>query len=219
MKKLICLLLAWLWCVPALAETQVWGLRGAGFEAWSQGIDQIAEQARQIPGVAFVRVFNYDQTQQVYDEIAGAPRGTRIAIYGYSCGANAAVVVANSFRYHRNIAEVLGMQPSVWCGGGYESSLHENTGYGQNTYAPCWQTVGLGCQQWYGARRMNQIERSQRHLYADEDPAYQQDVLGAISYLAGYVVQCNPARHACHGHTVIIHRAPGGGITHHLIHR
>src|SRR5215469_10082144 len=102
-----------LWCMisAAAAETQVWGFRGAGFEAWSQGVEQIAEQARQIPGVAFVRVFNYDQTQQVYDEIAGAPRGTRIAVYGYSCGANASVVIANAFYGHRNINEVLGMQP------------------------------------------------------------------------------------------------------------
>jgi hypothetical protein len=43
-------------------------------------------------------------------------------------------------------------------------------------------------------------------------------VLGAIDYLSNYTVPCDPARHACHGHTLIVHRAPGGGITHTLIH-
>jgi hypothetical protein len=204
---------------PSSAGTKVWGFRGAGFEAWSQGVDQIADQARQIPGVNSVAVYNYYETQPVYDQIIAAkaadPR-VRIAIYGYSCGANAAVVVGNAVR--GNINEVLGMQPSVWCGGGSRNQLSRNIGYGQNTFAPCWQTVGLGCQQWDGARRMSQIERPQRHLYADEDPAYQQDVLSAINYLAGYQHACDPARHHCHAHTVIIHRTAEGEITHHVIH-
>src|SRR6516162_5048308 len=100
---------------PAQAGTKVWGFRGAGFEGWSQGVDQIAEQARHIPNVTNVAVYNYYDTQAVYDQIAAAkaadPR-VRIAIYGYSCGANAAVVVANAYR--GNINEVLGMQPSIW---------------------------------------------------------------------------------------------------------
>jgi hypothetical protein len=200
----------------ARAETQVWGLRGAGFEAWSQGVDQIAAQARTIPGVTRAAVHNYYETQAVYDEIAAAkaanPR-VRIAIYGYSCGANAAVVTANAFR--SNINEVLGMQPSALCGGGYTNHINQNVGYQQNTFAPCWQTFFLGCQQWEGGRRSSEMERPQRHLYADEDPAYQQDVLGSIAYLAG---QSPPCGHRCHGHTLIIHRTAEGGVTHRVIH-
>ena len=215
----IVLVLLLMFAYSAQAETKVWGLRGAGFEAWSSGVDDIAAQARTIPGVSDVRVFNYYETQQVYNEIEAAkvasPR-VRVAIYGYSCGANAAVVIANSFR--RNINEVLGMQPSVWCGGGYQNHINNNTGYQQNTFAPCWQTLGLGCQQWSGGRRSSSIQRESRHLYADTDPAYQQDVLGSISYLAGY--QLPPCSgHRCHGHTLIVHRAPGGGVTHRLLHQ
>jgi hypothetical protein len=204
----------------ASAGTKVWGFRGAGFEAWSTGVDQIAEQARHIPGVTSAAVFNYYQTTEVYNEIlqakAADPR-VRVAIFGYSCGANAAVVTANAIRH--NINEVLGMQPSALCGGGYTNHINRNIGYQQNTFAPCWQTFFLGCQQWEGGRRSSEIERPQRHLYADQDPAYQQDVLGSIAYLANYQPSCDPARHRCHGHTLIIHRAPGGGLTHTLIHR
>ena len=180
-------------------------------------MDQIAEQARHIPNVTSVRVFNYYETQQVYDEIAATPHGTRVAVYGYSCGANAATLIGTAFAGRRNINEVLGMQPSIWCGG--TPYLTQNVGYAQNTYAPCWSNFGLGCQQWSGARRLSQQERLSRHLLADTDPAYQADVLGAIDYLANYQVPCDPARHRCHGHTLIIHRAPGGGLTHTLIHR
>ena len=190
----------------ANAETKVWGFRGAGFEAWSQGVDQIAEQARHIHGVTDVRVFNYYETQQVYNEVRATPHGVRVAIYGYSCGANAATLIGTSLAGQRNVNEVLGMQPSLWCGG--TPVLTQNVGYAQNTFAPCWATLGLGCQQWSGARRLHQIERIARHLYADEDPAYQQDVLGAIDYLAN--PPCDPARHRCHGHTLIIHRPAEG---------
>jgi len=205
-----------LYCAPANSGTKVWGFRGAGFEAWSQGVDQIAEQARQIPNVTSVRVFNYYETQQVADEIRATPHGTRVAVYGYSCGANAATLIGTAFAGQRNINEVIGMQPSIWCGG--SPHLTENVGYAQNTYAPCWATLGLGCQQCSGARRLSQTERLSRHLQADTDPAYQQDVLGAIDYLANYQVPCDPARHRCHGHTLIVHRAPGGGTTHVLLH-
>jgi hypothetical protein len=222
MRTLVAIILA-LSIAPAQAGTKVWGFRGAGFEAFSQGVDQIAEQARAIPGVTSVAVYNYYETQAVYDQIIAAKaadRRVRVAIFGYSCGANASVVTANAIR--GNVNEVLGMQPSIWCGGGTVNHINRNVGYQQNTFAPCWQTLGLGCQQWEGGRRSSEMERQSRHLYADEDPAYQQDVLGAIDYLANYQVQppaCDPARHRCHGHTLIIHRAPGGGITHTLIHR
>jgi hypothetical protein len=35
-------------------------------------------------------------------------------------------------------------------------------------------------------------------------------VLGAIDYLSNYTVPCDPARHRCHGHTLIIHRPAEG---------
>jgi hypothetical protein len=205
---------------PAEAGTKVWGFRGAGFEAWSQGVDQIAEQARHIPNVTSVAVYNYYETQAVFDQINAAKvadRRVRIALYGYSCGANASVVVANAIR--GNVNEVLGMQPSIWCGGGVVNNLNRNIGYGQNTFS--WATGGLGAQQWSGARRLTQIERRAQHLQADTDPAYQQDVLGAIDYLANYQVApppCDPARHHCHAHTLIVHRTPGGEVRGILVH-
>src|SRR5215831_2425260 len=101
------LLLAVLMGGNAYGGTKVWGFRGAGFMVWSEGVDQIAEQARHIPGVTSVRVFNYYQTQEVANEIAAAPHGTRVAVYGYSCGANAATVIGTSFAGRRNINEIL----------------------------------------------------------------------------------------------------------------
>lgn len=198
------------------ADTKVWGFRGAGLAGWSEGVDQIAEQARQIPGVTSVRIFPYYETQQVYNEIAAEPHGTRIAVYGYSCGANASTLIGTSFAGRRNINEILGMQPSVWCGG--SPNLTRNVGFALNVYAPCWSNFGLGCQQWTGARRLSQVEHIARHLQADTDPFYQEQVLGSISYLAGYQVPCNPARHRCHGHTLIVHRPAGGGVSYRLIH-
>ena len=214
---LICLLIGAASIRPTKAGTKVWGFRGAGFATWSEGVDQIAEQARHIPNVTSVRVFNYYETQQVYNEIAATPHGTRVAVYGYSCGANASTLIGTAFAGRRNINEVLGMQPSIWCGG--SPQLTNNVGFALNVYAPCWSNFGLGCQQWSGARRLQQVEHIARHLQADTDPFYQEQVLGAIDYLANYQVSCDPARHRCHGHTLIVHRAPGGGITHTLIHR
>jgi hypothetical protein len=216
MRLALCISIALL-TSPAFAGAKVWGFRGAGLTGWSEGVDQIAEQARHIPNVASVRVFNYHETQQVYNEIAATPRGTRVAVYGYSCGANAATLIGTAFAGHRNVNEILGMQPSIWCGG--SPNLTQNVGYAQNTYAPCWSNFGLGCQQWSGARRLVQTERIARHLQADTDPEYQADVLGAIDFLANAQAQCNPARHACHGHTLVIHRAPGGGLSGGVIHR
>jgi hypothetical protein len=191
---------------PATAGTKVWGFRGWGLPGWSEGVDQIAQQAATIHNVTSVRVFNHYDTQRVADEIAATPHGTRVVVYGYSCGGNAATLIGTAFAGRRNINAVLGMQPSIWCGG--TPRLTENVGYGQNTYAPCLMTLGLGCQQWSGARRLYQIERPEWHGQADTDPDYQNDVLSAINTVAN--PQCDPARHHCHGHTVIIHRPAEG---------
>jgi len=198
---LVCL--AW----PALAGTRVWGLYGWGPNGWSDGVDQIAAQARTIPGVEFVHVFDYRDTQAVADQITASPRGSKIAIYGYSCGANSTWIIGNAFVGHRNIAEVLGMQPSIWCGGGTLATLAGNIGYGQNTFS--YGTLGFGSQRWQGARRLYEIERPSRHANADNDPAYQNDVLSAIATLAG-TTWCPPQAHRCHGHTVIVHRPHEG---------
>ena len=189
----------------AHAGTKVWGFRGWGPVGWSEGVEQIAQQAATIHGVTSVRVFPYTYTQQVADEIAATPHGTRVVVYGYSCGANSSTLIGTAFAGRRNINAVLGMQPSIWCGG--TPALTSNVGYAQNTFAPCWMTLGLGCQQWSGARRLYQIERPEWHGQADTDPDYQADVLSAINTVAG---ACPPQAHRCHGHTVIIHRPAEG---------
>src|SRR6516164_4580709 len=118
----------------AHAGTKVWGFRGWGPAGWSEGVDQIAQQAATIHNVTSVRVFNYYDTQQVANEIAATPHGTRVVVYGYSCGRNSATLIGTAFTVRRNVNAVLGMQPSIWCGG--TPNLSNNVGYAQNTYAP-----------------------------------------------------------------------------------
>ena len=214
--KVAIVLTASIWALQAHAGTMVWGFRGWGLPGWSEGVDQIAQQAATIHGVTSVRIYNHYDTQTVANEIAATPHGTRVVIYGYSCGSNASVVTANAFRGVRNINAVLGMQPSIWCGGGLTNTIAQNTGYGQATIASCLQTLGLGCQNWVGARRLYMIERPEWHGQADTDPDYQQDVLSAINTVAN--PQCDPARHHCHGHTVIIHRPAEGGTRFVILH-
>ena len=69
----------------AQTPTRVWGLYGWGdnWRGTCSGIDEIATVVRTIPGVEFVHIFNYYQTQEVYDEIVAAPTDVKIAIYGY----------------------------------------------------------------------------------------------------------------------------------------
>jgi hypothetical protein len=207
MRALLAIALAACLSWSAAAATRVWGLYGWGPNGWSDGVDQIAAQARTIPGVEFVHTYDYRDTQRVADEIS-ASHGARIAIYGYSCGGNSAWIIGSAFAGVRNINEVLGMQPSIWCGGGTNVTLPRNIGYAQNTFS--YGTFGLGAQRWHGARRLYEIERPSRHANADNDPAYQNDVLSAIATLAGATRPCDPARHRCHSHTLIIHRTPEG---------
>ena len=93
------------------------------------------------------------------------------------------------------------------------ATLERNIGYAQNTFS--YGTFGLGAQRWQGARRLYEIERPSRHANADNDPAYQNDVLSAIATLAG---TCPPQAHRCHGHTLIIHRTPEGTLSGRLLH-
>lgn len=163
--------------------TRVWGLYGYGDNRWgtSAGIDQIAEQARDVPGVEFVHIFNYWQTTDVANEILASPTDVKIVIYGYSCGANSMTVIAHGLDGQRNIDTLAGIQQSLWCGGDY---LGGNVKFGQMTYGGCGQTLGLGCKKLMGNQAFNgtilNIRRNERHGTADNDPAYQQDVLNAI---------------------------------------
>lgn len=167
----------------AQSPTRVWGLYGYGdnWRGTSAGIDEIATAAREIPGVEFVHVFNYWQTQNVANEILASPTEAKIVIYGYSCGANSMTVIAHGLDGQRNIDTLAGIQQSLWCGGDY---LGGNVKFGQMTYGGCGQTLGLGCKKLMGNQSFNgiilNIRRNDLHSQADNDPDAQQDVLNAI---------------------------------------
>lgn len=166
------------------AGTRVWGFYGWGdnFLGSSRGIDQIAAKARQIPGVVFVRVYNYWQTQQVANEIMASPSSDKIVLYGYSCGANA---VTAFFNVTRKIT-IAGIQESLWCGG---YLIANNVSYAQETYAGCIITLGFGCKKYAPAPgfqgKITLIRRPDLHGQADTDPDAQADVLGVIATTAG----------------------------------
>ncbi len=196
----ICLL-----STSALAEplTRVWGLYGYGdnWHGTSKGIDDIAAKARTIPGVEWVHVFNYWQTSEVAGEILASPPDTKIAIFGYSCGANSMTVIAKGLDGQRNIDTLAGIQQSLWCGG---DTLGGNVIYGQMTYGGCGQTLGLGCKKLMANQSFNgtilNIRRPDLHSQADNDLDAQQDVLDAI-----YETAAPPPvewHHYGHGHAL-----------------
>ena len=205
MKKFAALTLAiaWLWCTPATAGTRVWLMYGWGdnFAGSSSGIDEIAARARNIPGVVQVNVRNYWDTTTIYNEVLASPSSDRIVLGGYSCGLNSATVVARAlWQAGRKAHTVTGIQQSAWCGG---DALESNVHYGQSTYnAECWQTFGLGCKPLEPAPSFTgqivNINRPERHGYADNDPLAQDDVLKAIAatslYGARPVVPPRPVR-------------------------
>jgi hypothetical protein len=193
---------------PAAAEplTRVWGLYGYG-DNWrqtSRGIDEIAEEARTIPGVEFVHIFNYWQTQDVADEIVASPPDVRIVIYGYSCGANSMTTIARGLDGTRNIDTLAGIQQSLWCGG---DTLGGNVKFGQVTYGGCVQTLGLGCKKLMANQAFNgtilNIRRPDLHSQADNDPDAQADVLNAIYETAAPPPAESPDwHHYGHGHAL-----------------
>jgi hypothetical protein len=134
----------------AQSPTRVWGLYGWGdnWRGTSAGIDEIAAEVRSIPGVEFVHIFNYWQTQEVFDEIRAAPEGTKIVIYGYSCGNNSLPVIAKGLNGIRTVDTLAGIQMSLWCGG---DDVSANVIYAQTTYGKCTQTLGLGCKKFRAA--------------------------------------------------------------------
>jgi hypothetical protein len=198
---LICLL-----STAASAEplTRVWGLYGYGdnWQGTSRGIDAIAVKARTIPNVEFVHVFNYWQTAEVSGEILASPPDTKIAIYGYSCGANSMTTIAKGLDGQRNIDTLAGIQQSLWCGGDY---LGGNVIFGQMTYGGCGQTLGLGCKKLMANQSFNgtilNIRRPDLHSQADNDLDAQQDVLDAIYETAAPPLP-EEWHHYGHGHAL-----------------
>ncbi len=186
MRSLIIILSLLCSVVTASAGTRVWLLRGWGPAIWSRGVDQIGAQARSIPGVSYVAVYAWTDTQRVADEIKRA-RNSRIVIVGYSCGANSSTVEAAAFNGVRRIDAVIGIQMSTWCGG---MPLTPNIGYAQETLnAACLATLGFGCKKFtpgpgFPPSRLTLINRPQSHGAADDDPDTQRDVLGAIAGVA-----------------------------------
>jgi hypothetical protein len=76
------------------------------------------------------------------------------------------------------------------------------------TYGLCWETLGLGCYQAEGPSPHSiYIERPGRHLQADQDIAYQNDmVLAAHAVATG-----NPRRYHrwLRNTTYLFHASPG----------
>ncbi len=205
MRYLITIITLFVLSAPASAgNTRVWGLYGYGdnWHGTSRGIDEIAAQARTIPGVEFVHVFNYWQTADVANEILASPSDTKIAIFGYSCGANSMTNIADGLNGQRNIDTLAGIQQSLWCGG---EALGGNVIYGQMTYGGCGQTLGLGCKKLIANQSFNgtilNIRRPDLHSQADNDPDAQQDVLDAI-YETAAPPPPEEWHHYGHGHAL-----------------
>ena len=179
--------------IPAPAATDVWLFYGAGPHIFSSGINQIARKAKAINGVGRVSTWDYRSTQAVYDQIRASPTSDHKVIVGYSCGGNAALVIAQSLASSGTPVNILLMQPSVWCG--WYLPTTSNVTYAQDTYAGCLQTFGLGCLRIYGSAQRNvNIFRPENHLRADTDPDYQRDVLNAINCIAN-PSRCGRMRH------------------------
>lgn len=185
---LACTILILAMMYPAHAGTRVWLMYGWGDNAFgsSRGVDEIAAKARLIPGVTFVHVYNWWQTQQIANEIMASPSSDKIVVGGYSCGANSSTVIAVGLNGHRKINTIADIQQSLWCGG---YPLYGNVAYGQLTYAGCLITLGFGCKPLTAGQgftgRIKMIRRPDLHPLADTDPDAQADVLGAIAATAG----------------------------------
>ncbi len=185
MKRLLIILLCFA-ATPVLAGTRVWNLYGWGDNAFgsSSGINEIAAKERAIPGVTYIRVYNYWQTQQVANEMMVAPSSDNLIVVGYSCGANSATTIAYGLQGHRTVYPI-GIQESLWCGG---YPLGSNVRYAQETYAGCLLTLGFGCKQYAAGLGFTGhivlIKRPDLHPMADTDPDAQRDVLAAIATIA-----------------------------------
>jgi hypothetical protein len=205
MKKFVYALLFCLSAVPAYGGTRLFAFYGLGGPWFSTGVDQVVEQARNIPGVTHIATYNYWETNRAANDINNVPSSDKVVLFGYSCGANSTTVVAAGV--HRHVNTVTGIQQSVWCGG---TDLYGNVNYGQMTYNPtCWQTGGLGCKPYTAGSGFTghilNIERYDMHGYADENPDAQADVLRAIRLTA----HGRPQRVHCGQHVCVIIRRHG----------
>lgn len=193
LAKAAILLVALVTAFPAFGATRVWNLYGMGDNAFgsSAGIDQIAAKEKAIPGIVYIRVYNYWETQRVANEMMASPQGDNLVVVGYSCGANSATAIAYGLQGHRNVYPI-GIQESLWCGG---YNLGSNVPNAQETYGGCLLTLGFGCKQYAPGPGFHGhivlIKRPDLHPLADLDPDAQRDVLTAIATIA------NPkAKHA-----------------------
>jgi hypothetical protein len=244
-KKLLLGTLLALFAQPAAAATDVWLFYGWGPNGFSAGIDQIARRVRTLRGVNQVHVYDYRETQRAYDEARASPPEHHLAFVGYSCGGNASLAVAGALHASNRTTNVIAIQPSVWCGR-YRTT--PNMHYFQDAYSYGTWGLGSYQPEGPPAQRTTFIERANRHLAADDDPTYQRDAVFAVGAIADpsreWLLRCHLQRtahivrqdaqvvwfaepggtepcgpgHRYHGHTLIIHRAPGGGVTHKLIH-
>lgn len=187
MKRLgtvLCLLVSLVMSFPAFGGTRVWNLTGWGPQVWSEGIFQIAAKEKAIPGVTYIRVYQWFETQRVADEMMASPPGDNLIVVGYSCGANSATTIAYGLIGHRTVYPI-GIQESLWCGG-YD--LGSNVPNAQETYGGCLLTLGFGCKQFAPGPGFNGhivlIKRPDLHPWADTDPDAQRDVLSAIATIA-----------------------------------
>ncbi len=184
MRRLLVVVIACVLSFPAFGGTRVWNLTGWGPQVWSSGVFQIADQEKNIPGVTYIRVYQWFETQQVANEMMAAPKNDNLVVVGYSCGANSATVIAKGLEGHRNVYPI-GIQESLWCGG---YPLGSNVPNAQETYAGCLLTLGFGCKQYAPGPGFKGhivlIKRPDLHPMADTDPDAQRDVLSAIATVA-----------------------------------
>lgn len=169
------------------AVTLVWLLYGAGGQSTSTGIDEIADKARNIPGVDAVNVREWQERARVVDEIMAAPADARIIIGGYSCGLNSATEISRTlWERGRAVATVVGIQQSLWCGG---SGLESNVTFGGSVFnSACAMTGGLGCKPLEAAPSFQgqivNVDLPLSHQEADNDPQAQAYVLAVIAATA-----------------------------------
>ena len=202
MRLLVALLLLLL-ALPAQAATDVWLFYGAGPHILSSGMKQIARRMRHFAVVH--GPYDYRETQRAYDEIRATPSDHKIVLGGYSCGAASALVVGGALGTRR--VGVLGLQPSLWCG---RYPTTSNMHVFAETYGLCWQTGGLGCYQADGAApHAVYIERPERHLRADNDVRYQNDMVLAADAIADPAAGAQRYHHWLRNSTYLFHASPG----------
>ena len=214
MKKLLVILFLCLMVVPAAAGTRVWFMYGWGDNAFgsSRGVNEMAAKAAHIPGVTYVRVYNYWQTQQIANEIMASPSGDKIVLSGYSCGANSASVIAYAFNGKRKMT-IATIQPSLWCGG---YPLGSAIIYAQETYGGCFLTLGFGCKIYDIGPGFTghfvKIKRPDLHPMADTDPDAQRDVLSVIATTANPQLKGAFVKHLARGRSTEVVRYHGQGL-------